>query len=671
MGRSAGLRDLVARAALSLSLAFAAAGLLAAVLLRPTPTDLLLAVMAALVLPVTLVGVAAVRAKTGGAPGWLLLSAGVALPLASAAYIYAGAGFAKGLPGASWAGWLDGWPWIPAVVLVPTIGVLLFPDGRLPSHRWLTVLVLDVLVVLCLLLWTVFGADLIDFPNRPNPTALPGAAGRAMSAVFVAIAFVAPLTTVSAIAVTLRWRRHRGTRMGGGLALVVPTAWACAFSWWGCILVTSTLGDSDSVVAAPFESAGMLAVAIACWIGIRRYGLLDVRVVLGRVALYTLLTAAVVVVYLIIAAVVGIVATSAAGPVGAVVALLVALPLRETLQRQVNRLVFGDRDDPGRAIDRLGQRLTDAADTEQVLDAVAVVVRDSLRLTAVQVDVHGTRVAAAGATFASDDAEAPEPDGERVELPLMFAGERIGRLVAHAGPDRVLTVAERRLLADLSRQVASAARAVSLTRDLARSHERLVAATEEERRRLRRDLHDGLGPTLAGVVLGLHRTRQRLAVDPAVAQTQLDDLARQVQEAVADVRRLVYGLRPPAVDDLGLVGAIKEQAQVMGGVEVHGVVDGDLPAAVEVAAYRIALEAMTNSVRHGGGRWCRVALELNGALHVVVEDDGIGLPEQFRAGVGLTSMRERASELGGTCSITRRNPTGTTVLAVLPVTSPA
>jgi signal transduction histidine kinase len=302
-----------------------------------------------------------------------------------------------------------------------------------------------------------------------------------------------------------------------------------------------------------------------------------------------------------------------------------------------------------------------------VLDAVAVVVRESLRLDAVQIDVHGTRVAAAGVELGAAEPGTPTVDGERVELPLMFAGERIGRLVAHSGPDRVLTVAEHRLLADLSRQVASAARAVSLTRDLARSHERLVAATEEERRRLRRDLHDGLGPTLAGVVLGLHRTRQRLVTEPEVAQAQLDDLTRKVQDAVADVRRLVYGLRPPAVDDLGLVGAIQEQAQAMGGVEVHGVVDGELPAAVEVAAYRIALEAMTNSLRHGGGQWCRVALELNGALHVVVEDDGIGLPEQFRAGVGLTSMRERASELGGTCSITRRIPSGTTVRAVLPV----
>lgn len=664
MGRSAGVRDVVARTALGLSVAFGATGMLTAVLLRPTPTDLLLAVMAVLVLPVTLVGTAAVRAGAGGAPGWLLLAAGVALPLATCGYIYAGAAFDGGLPAAGWAGWLDGWPWVPGVVMVPTIGILLYPDGRLPSRRWAPVLAIDILIVVCLLLWTILGTGLIDFPSRVNPTALPGAAGGVMTALSVAIVLVAPLASLSAVAVTLRWRRHRGTSTGRALGLVVPAAWVCALSWWGCIVITSNLGGDESVVAAPFESAGMLAVAIACWIGIRRYGVLDVRIVLSRVAVYTVLTAAVVVLYLIVAAVVGTVAAAASGPVGAAVALLVALPLHESLQRRVNRLVFGDADDPGRAVARLGQRLADAADTEQVLDTVADVVRDALRLARVQIDVHGTRIAAAGPRPVR---EAADQVGERVELPLVFAGEQIGMLVADTGLERRLTVLERRLLADLSRQVASAVHAVSLTSDLARSRERLVAATEEERRRLRRDLHDGLGPTLAGVVLGLARTRTRLVTDPSTAQAQLDDLTRQVQDAVADVRRLVYGLRPPAVDDLGLIGAIEEQAQVMGGVEVHGVVDADLPAAVEVAAYRIALEAMTNSLRHGGGHWCRVGLELNGALHLVIEDDGIGLPAQFRAGVGITSMRERASELGGSCSISRREPTGTTVRAILPV----
>jgi signal transduction histidine kinase len=656
----------VARAAIVLSVGLGATGLLTAVVLHPTPVAPLLAVVTVLSLPVPLVGAAAVRASAGGAVGWLLLAAGVALPLATWAYVYAEAAFARGLPAAAWAGWLDGWPWVPAVVLVPTVGVLLYPDGRLPSRRWLPVLVVDVLVAICLLLWTVLGNSLVDFPGQANPTALPGAAGRAMSGLVAAIALVAPVTKASAVAVTLRRRRHRGTPTGRAIGLMVPAAWVCALAWWGCILVTSTLGGDESVVAAPFESAGMLAVAIACWIGIRRYGLLDVRAVLGRVAVYTVLTAAVVLVYLGVAVVVGTVATPVSGPAGAVVELLVALPLRGLLQRQVNRLVLGDGDDPGRAIERLGQRLEDAADSEHVLDDVAVVVRDALRLARVHIDVHGVRVAAAGRPTAVGR---PDPaDGEQVELPLLFAGERIGRLVAGTGPDRVLSGVERRLLSDLSRQVASAAHAVSLTGDLARSRERLVAATEEERRRLRRDLHDGLGPALAGVVLGLQRTRARVVTDPATAQAQLDELTGQVQGAVAEVRRLVYGLRPPAVDELGLMGAIEEQARAMGGVEVHGVVDGDLPAAVEVAAYRIALEAMTNALRHGGGRWCRIGVEMNGALQVLVEDDGVGLPEHFRAGVGITSMRERAAELGGTCSVSRREPSGTSVRAVLPVT---
>ena len=242
-------------------------------------------------------------------------------------------------------------------------------------------------------------------------------------------------------------------------------------------------------------------------------------------------------VYLVVATVVGTVATAASGPVGAAVALLVALPLRETLQRQVNRAVFGHRDDPGRAIGRLGQRLADAGETGRVLDTVTVVVRDALRLAWVQIDVHGERAAAAGSLAAAEAAEVPagrddagrdDAGREWVELPLVFACERIGRIVVATGPDRVLTVQERRLLAESSRQVASAAHAVSLAGDLARSLERLVAATEEERRRLRRDLHDGLGPALAGVVLGLQRTRARLVTDPAAAQAQLDDLTRQV-----------------------------------------------------------------------------------------------------------------------------------------------
>jgi two-component system NarL family sensor kinase len=219
--------------------------------------------------------------------------------------------------------------------------------------------------------------------------------------------------------------------------------------------------------------------------------------------------------------------------------------------------------------------------------------------------------------------------------------------------------------------VAAAGHAVTLTEDLRRSRERLVTAAEEERRRIRRDLHDGLGPTLAGLVLGLGQAR-RVAEDPDAARARLDRLTEQTQAAVAEVRRLVYALRPPALDELGLLGALDEQARGLGGSTVQLMVQGPdepllLPAAVEVAAYRIAMEAMTNIIRHASAGSASVRLAVDGALRLEVSDDGAGLPDHFRAGVGIASMRERAAELGGTCTIEPRDPHGTLVRAVLPL----
>jgi signal transduction histidine kinase len=126
-------------------------------------------------------------------------------------------------------------------------------------------------------------------------------------------------------------------------------------------------------------------------------------------------------------------------------------------------------------------------------------------------------------------------------------------------------------------------------------------------------------------------------------------------------------LRPPALDQLGLVGALREQAQRLGG-ELEAPRDlPPLPAAVEVAAYRIALEALTNAARHAHATGCHVRISLNGGLRVEIEDDGIGLPERYVAGVGLASRRERAGKLGGTLDVRQREPSGTRVLAILPL----
>jgi signal transduction histidine kinase len=216
---------------------------------------------------------------------------------------------------------------------------------------------------------------------------------------------------------------------------------------------------------------------------------------------------------------------------------------------------------------------------------------------------------------------------------------------------------------------------VRLTADLQRSRQRLVSAREEERRRLRRDLHDGLGPTLAALGLKLETARNRLRPDPQ-ADALLADLAERTQAAVADIRRLVYALRPQALDELGLVGALRQVASGAPalrsggrGVELEAPDRlPPLPAAVEVATYRIAQEALTNVVRHSYAQTCTIRLQLaGGGLRLSIDDDGTGLPADRRVGVGLTSMRERAEELGGTFGIEPRPGGGTCVQVLLPL----
>lgn len=237
------------------------------------------------------------------------------------------------------------------------------------------------------------------------------------------------------------------------------------------------------------------------------------------------------------------------------------------------------------------------------------------------------------------------------------------------------------LFSDLARQAGVAAQAVQLTAELQYSRERLVAAREEERRRLRRDLHDGVGPLLAGVVLQLGAAKSLLSRDPDAVSSLLDMLRGETQDAIAGIRRIAYDLRPPALDNLGLVGALREQAAHFtsqagddpSAESLTVTVDAPewlpaLPAAVEVAGFRITSEAVANVARHAGARTCRVRLTVGDeALEVEIRDDGRGLPQPLRAGVGVTSMRDRSVELGGTLTIESAPDGGTCVRSRLPI----
>jgi signal transduction histidine kinase len=276
-------------------------------------------------------------------------------------------------------------------------------------------------------------------------------------------------------------------------------------------------------------------------------------------------------------------------------------------------------------------------------------------------------------------------------LPLVYQREEIGHLlIAPRAPGEELSAADRRLLEDLARQAEVAVHAVRLTTDLQRSRERLVATREEERRRLRRDLHDGVGPTLTGLALQLNAARKLVNRDQTQdAAETLARLEERTEETIAEMRRLIYGLRPPALDDLGLVASIRQQAQSHGMFDYPAGAGTDeraenrphfsmeepdelppLPAAVEVACYRIVQEAITNVVRHAQAGVCRVRIALDsgaGILEVEITDDGVGIPGDRVAGVGLASMRERAEELGGTLVVGPAPEGGTRVLARLPL----
>ena len=238
------------------------------------------------------------------------------------------------------------------------------------------------------------------------------------------------------------------------------------------------------------------------------------------------------------------------------------------------------------------------------------------------------------------------------------------------------------MLENIARQAGTTVHARQLTADLQRARQQIVTSREEERRRLRRDLHDGLGPALASHMLKIGSAGALLRREPETAEKLLSELETDLENTLTDVRRLVYNLRPPALDQWGLAGAIRAFAmECADGAIIEGYQSTvvavqmpeslpPLPAAVEVATYHIARESLTNVLRHARAEQCQVRLWVSGAgknqLHLTIEDDGIGLPADFRAGVGLTAMRERAAELGGSCAIEGRLDGGTRVTTILP-----
>ena len=562
--------------------------------------------------------------------------------------------------------WMNTWAYAPAISLVGLVLPLVFPEGRLLSPRWRPAL----WAALAFIPLYFAGYALIPqsmgtfFHKLPNPYTVP-----TLSGLFKALQVLAVVCGVAAAAaavasVTLRWRRADRVRRQ-------------QLKWFLAVLPFMALSFIATLIAPGPWSLGVGLISgtltpVAIGIAVLRYRLYEIDILLSRAVLYGLLTAGVAAVYLGVVELAyllfGVHGTDL--PVQVIATALGAaalFPLRDRVQRRVDRLFYGDRGVPYEALARLGRRVEEAADPETALSSVVKTIADSLRLPYAALELR----LGDGWSPAAAYGEVP---AQVVAFPLTFQRETVGRLLVgtrsrgeQLGPD------DERLLADLARQAGPAAHAVALRRALDASRAGLVTTREEERRRLRRDLHDGLGPTLAGLTLGLDTARARSASQPEL-QELLGKLKAETQRAVADVRRIVYGLRPPTLDEFGLVGSLREEVGRLQyeapslTVSLDASADdlADLPAAVEVACYRIVTEALTNVTRHAHATQCSVRLRLNHGLDVKICDDGVGLPEGWRAGVGIASMRERVTELGGDLVIEPNLPHGTRINAHLP-----
>lgn len=414
-----------------------------------------------------------------------------------------------------------------------------------------------------------------------------------------------------------------------------------------------------------------LVFPMSVGIAILRSRLWDIDLIINRTLVYGALTASVVVLYILVVGYLGALFHAGNNLLVSLIATgLVAVlfqPWHGWIQRGVNRLMYGQRDEPYTVVARLGRRLEGTLVPEALLPTIVETVAQALKLPY-----------AAIALKQGDDFQPAAVYGSPVEtsltLPLNYQTELIGQLVLGSRQrGEAFTPTDRRLLEDLARQVGIVAHAVRLTDDLQRSRERLVTTREEERRRLRRDLHDGLGSMLTSLMFKLDATDTLLDSDPQAARALLADVRGQMQASIADIRRLVYNLRPPTLDEWGLVAALREQIAMFELSDLHVSLEAPealppLPAAVEVAAYRLVLEALANVVKHAQATACNIQMKLlPDALTIEVRDNGAGRPEGAHIGIGTSAMRERAAELGGTCVIEDVVPHGTRVCARIPL----
>ncbi|MBP2327328.1 signal transduction histidine kinase [Kibdelosporangium banguiense] len=595
----------------------------------------------------TLLGMRVIGHVPGNRVGWLLLVTGLSGAITVAAEAW---------PGITPMSWIGTWSCWLTYGLLPLLA-LLFPTGKLLSRRWSPVLVGGSVATALAVIgigWASWSSPDsfwtgVDDPGAGTQRGLP------LVIAVVGLAGTAVTALLAIAALVIRSRRVSGDQRRVVLLALVSTV----------ILLLAAITEMLGVMWGAW-AVSAVAIPVVASVAIMRYGLYDIDLIVHRTLLYCLLIAGLVLTYTVVVTLAMRPFPHQAEEIATVAVVIMLAPLYRTLLRRLDRRLFGHRADPYIALSSLSERLENPI--SEPLVAVANTVAVALRLPYVAVYV-GT-----------DDrrslvAESGRNRGwQQVSVPMTYDCKQVGELIVEVrSPEERLGGREQRLLHDLARQVAPSAWSEQLSQDLRRARQKFIQDLEENARRTMQDLHDEIGPSLAGALLQVDAARRMVQDKDGQAHDLLASVIEHIRATQLDIRQLIERIWPTQLRH-GLSEALRALAEKFTSpdfaVEVCTKDVQEVPAAVETAVYRIAREAVANTITHSGASHCHIRLYGKENLSLEVIDDGSGIEPSAGGGLGLVSMRQRCEELGGTFSITNHPPRGTAVVANLPIGRP-
>jgi signal transduction histidine kinase len=660
-----------------LILAIVAAGLVFLILGRETPQPATAFAFRGYGLPLSIVFAAAgvlVASRVPANPiGWLLLAAGAGTAIQEFAQQYAIYGLLDSpgaVPGAAVAAWIPEWVWIPFMAVIALSIPLLYPDGHLPSSRWAWVAVLGGLgATIGTIAFALTPGPLGGFLGQRNPFGIEGAGWiRTVGDVAMLFFLVALLGTVASLAVRVRRSRGDERQQLKWLALAIAllgVSFLIGVPYWTLSGTGTSLDLVENIVVL-----GLAGVPVAIGISILKYRLYDIDVVINKAVVYGILAAFVTIVYVAIVVGVGALVESGGNAVlSAVAAAVIAVafqPARRRAQRLANRVVYGDRATPYEVLSGFSGRLAETYSIEDVLPRLARVLADGVGATRVTISL-GT--GAHARTVASYPDVANTIGDERL-FEVRHQGELLGRIALAMPPNESLVPTQEKLVADVAAQAGLVLRNAALIEDLRASRQRLVAAQDQERRRIERNIHDGAQQQLVALAVKLKLADTLVGTDEERAHAMLADLQVETNQALEDLRDLARGIYPPLLADKGLAAALESQGRkstVPVSVESDGI--ERYPQEAEAAVYFCCLEALQNVAKYAEATRATVRLaQTNGSLTFEVSDDGIGFdPAAASRGSGLQGIADRLAALGGELEVRSASGAGTIVAGRLPL----